>query len=57
MTIPNLRPVGWNGMTPWQWYVLRELVLQVARTAVSLDDPVLMFRANAFLLKTAGRDV
>ncbi len=57
MTVIHLRSVGWNGMTPRQWYTVREMILQVARTAVYLDDPILLFRANAFLLKTAGRDV
>ena len=57
MTVINPRPIGWDRITPRQWYAVREMILQVARTAVYLDDPILLFRANAFLLKTEGWDV
>jgi hypothetical protein len=57
MVITNMRPIGWGETTPRQWDVIRKMVRQVVRTAVYLDDPILLFRANAFLLKTEGFDV
>lgn len=57
MTILNLRPVGWDGMTPRQWGTLRELIRLVAWTAILRDHPILLFRANTFLAQTEGRDV
>jgi hypothetical protein len=33
------------------------MIREVAKTAVMLDDPLLLFRANVFLHRTEGRDV
>lgn len=57
MTVIQLRPVGWDGMTPRQWGTLRDLIRLVSEAATRFDDPVLLVRANIFLRRTAGRDV
>lgn len=57
MTIVNLHPVGWDGMTPRQWSTVRDMVRVIASVARRSDDPVLLFRANALLARTEGRDV
>ena len=57
MTVIQLRPVGWDGMTPRQWGTLRSLIRIVQETAIQIDDPLLLFRATSFLMRTRGRDV
>jgi hypothetical protein len=57
MNVLNLRPVGWDGMTPRQWGALRDLIRQVGKMADYLDDPDLSFRAELFLIRTRGFDV
>ena len=57
MTIINLRPVGWNGMTPRQWGTVREMIRLVRETAIRQSNLSLMFRAQFFLTQTARRDV
>lgn len=57
MTVINLRPVGWDGMTPRQWYILRELIRLVSDTAFQRNDFGLFTRAQNFLRSTGGRDV
>jgi len=57
MTIINLRPVGWNFMTPRQWGTLRKLIRLVLLTASSSGNQRLFQRAQHFLTMTEGRDV
>ncbi len=57
MTVINLRPVGWDSMTPRQWGTLRELIRLVRETALRSSNPPLLMRAHRFLTMTAGRDV
>ena len=57
MTVLNLRPVGWNGMTPKQWGSLREMIRQVYKCSIISGNLSLMMRAQFFLTETEGRDV
>jgi len=57
MTVLNLRPVGWDGMTPKQWGAVRAMVREVLNVATRNLDIDLMTRAIFFLINTAGRDV
>ena len=57
MNVINLRPVGWDDMTPRQWGIVREMIRAVAKTAVFCEDTDLLFRAAAFMNATEGYDV
>lgn len=57
MTVINLRPVGWNGMTPRQWHTLRQMIYDVRNVAIFRGNQPLFQRALTFLTDTAGRDV
>lgn len=58
MTVINLRPIGWNGMTPEQWRVVRKMIRVVSDIALSgTTNTPLWARAEQFLAKTEGRDV
>lgn len=57
MTILNLRPVGWDGMTPRQWGTIRELIGRVWDSAWRFGDAALLLRAQSFLDTTEGYDV
>lgn len=57
MTVINLRPVGWDGMTPRQWYTVREMIRLVRETALRASNLSLLMRAQFFLTETEGRDV
>lgn len=57
MTIINLRPVGWDGMSPRQWRVVREMVQTVRTVAECSLNITLMVRAEMFLISTEGYDV
>ena len=57
MNIINLRPVGWESMTPQQWGTLRELIRLVRETALQRCNVSLFARAHNFLVKTEGYDV
>lgn len=57
MTVINLRPAGWDGVTPRQWGAMRELIRLVSETAFQRDNFDLFMRASTFLAQTEGRDV
>lgn len=57
MSVINLRPVGWDEMTPRQWGTLRDLIRLVHANALRFDNIVLLLRAQHFLYQTEGRDV
>ena len=57
MTISNLRPVGWDGMTPRQWGTVRDLIQLVRKTAIRSTNLSLLIRAQHFLKMTKGYDV
>ena len=57
MTIVDLKPVGWNGMTPRQWRTVRNMIREVSSVATMCGNLPLMLRAEAFLIKTEGFDV
>ncbi len=57
MTVTNLRPVGWDGVTPRQWGTYRAMVGKVYDVAVANSSYGLALRAIVFLDNTEGRDV
>ena len=57
MTVINIRPVGWGGMTPRQWGAIRKMTQAVYDVAVANASYGLALRANVFLDNTEGRDV
>lgn len=57
MTIINLRPVDWGGMTPRQWGSIRAMIEDVRIVASSRGNQPLFQRAMTFLTKTEDYDV
>ena len=57
MNVINLRPVGWDGMTPRQWHVIRSMIREVLVVAINRGNQPLFQRAQHFLTMTEGRDV
>ena len=57
MSIINLRPVGWGGMTPKQWDTLRDMLLQIIKTAHFLGNEALFLRATFLLSRVDNRHV
>ena len=57
MNVINLRPVGWDGVTPRQWGTLRDLIRMVLMVAINRGNQPLFQRAQRFLTMTEGRDV
>lgn len=45
----------YRGLTFPQWKALLELAQTLSMVATYLDDPMLLFRANALLLKVRAR--
>lgn len=57
MTVLGMRPVGWDGMTPRQWHVVRDMIQAVNSYAWNNSSLMLWVRAERFLANTEGRDV
>ena len=56
MTVIDLKPVGWGGLTPRQWKAVRDMVRAAYKVAVVSRNYLLMNKAENFLFDTEGRD-
>lgn len=57
MTIIDMRPTGWDEMTPRKWGTIRNMIRLGLDCAIRAGDTLLSLQAQTFLIDTEGFDV